>query len=393
MALAGTLARPHELWPELVPGYLTERDHPWLLALIEVYDRFVGRPRQELDARLREPLAAPCSPRSWAVAVRVLDRMYRSRIASALPPPAARAALFGAAAERIQTAVAVLHRVAQELRVSPRELGTALFADVPAMRLLTGPEDPPSATEVALLANEEIVRRLVFRAAGVRIRVDGAAHAVVRQAKLGGLITCVRPGPRPGAVQLDVSGPFSLFRRTLVYGRALAQLVPILASAGRFEVRCACELSGRQREVVIRSGDPLRPAVLRRYDSKLEERFARDFLRAAPDYDLIRDPEPVPVAGTLIFPDFAVQRRDDPRRRWLLEIVGFWTAEYLSAKLARLRAARIPNLILCLDVDRDCGRGELPPDAAVIRFRKRIDPVDVLRTLNGSPGAGRARCT
>lgn len=384
-----SLPRPREETAGcLIPGYLTERDHPWLTALIDVYDQFVGRPRQELSARLREPLGIECPTRGVAIAIHVLDRIYRGTVTSAVPPPAARAALFGAASRRDRPAARVIEQVAASLSITPQDLCGALFADVPGLRRVSGPEHPPSAPLIALSANEEIVRRLVFRAAHVRIRVLGAAHAVVRQAKLGGLITAIRPGSRPGALQLDVSGPFAVFRRTLVYGRMLARLIPIVAAAGRFEVRCSCDLDGRRREVVIRSGDPIRPAIVRRYDSKLEERFARDFRRAAPEYDLIREPEPVPAGGTLIFPDFAVRRRGDPRRRWLIEIVGFWTADYLRRKLSHLRAAGIPDLIVCIDADRDCGRDELPRDAAVVRYRKRIDVQEVLRAMQTSHGTG-----
>jgi len=60
------------------------------------------------------------------------------------------------------------------------------------------------------------------------------------------------------------------------------------------------------------------------YDRKLEERFARDFRRVAPEWDVIREPEAVQAGGTLIFPDFALRHRAD-RRRWLVEIVCFWT--------------------------------------------------------------------
>jgi predicted nuclease of restriction endonuclease-like RecB superfamily len=64
-------------------------------------------------------------------------------------------------------------------------------------------------------------------------------------------------------------------------------------------------------------------SALCQYDSRLEERFAREFRRVAPDWDLLREPEPIAAEGALIFPDFALQHRSDPSRRWLLEIVGF----------------------------------------------------------------------
>jgi len=113
------------------------------------------------------------------------------------------------------------------------------------------------------------------------------------------------------------------------------------------------------------------------------ERFTREFAKHALEWDLAREPEPVETDGTLIFPDFALWRRDRPRQRWLLEIIGFWTADYLRHKLARLRAARLSNLIVCIDADRNCTDEELPPDAPVIRYRRKIDVEEVLRIVQG----------
>lgn len=61
--------------------------------------------------------------------------------------------------------------------------------------------------------------------------------------------------------------------------------------------------------------------------------------------------------------------------------MGFWTADYIARKLARLRAARIPNLILCVDELRNCGDDELPRGAAVVRFRRRVDASAILEII------------
>ncbi len=100
----------------------------------------------------------------------------------------------------------------------------------------------------------------------------------------------------------------------------------------------------------------------------------------------MREPEPIPAAGHLLFPDFAVQPRGEPGRRWLVEIVGFWTSGYLARKLAGLREARIENLVLCIDEARNVGEGEVPPGARVVRYRRRVDPLQVL----AATGAGAA---
>lgn len=39
----------------------------------------------------------------------------------------------------------------------------------------------------------------------------------------------------------------------------------------------------------------------------------------------------------------------------LLEIVGFWTADYVAKKLRRWRAAGLGRLILSIDAARNCG--------------------------------------
>jgi len=102
-------------------------------------------------------------------------------------------------------------------------------------------------------------------------------------------------------------------------------------------------------------------------------------------WDVIREPEPTAAGGTLIFPDFAVQHRSDPTRRGLLEIVGFWTPDYVKRKLAFYRAARLPNLILCIDEGRTCAEADLPSGVRVIRYRRRLDAAAVLQLIETTP--------
>jgi predicted nuclease of restriction endonuclease-like RecB superfamily len=213
----------------------------------------------------------------------------------------------------------------------------------------------------------------------------------VRYAKLRGLICGVSRSDETGAAVIEISGPYALFRHTLVYGRALGDTLPLLAWCRRFRLRSRVVLYGRQRIFRLASGDPVFPsAEPRRYDSRLEERFGRELRKLAPAWDVIREPEPVEAGGSLIFPDFALQHRHDPARRWLLEIVGFWTPDYLARKLAQYRAASISNLILCIDAGRCCQDGDLPPQAHVVRYRRHVDAAEVHRIIDPSVSGGEA---
>jgi uncharacterized protein len=365
----------------VLPFFLTARDHPWLGILMEEIDRFRGRPRRELAERLRAPLPCAAPFLKSRAAAAVLLRLWKAVEDAPVDPVLARESVFQAAAARPGAArESVLADVAGLLAVSVADLEAALFADLPDERIVRAPDAIPSVQDAALRVNMAIARSLLTRATVVVIRAEGSIRPVVRQARLRGLLCTVHADPRPP--EIEISGPFALFRRTLIYGRALGELLPFLTRTARFELRARCCLGGQEGDLTLRSGDPIEPlAESKTFDSKLEARFARDFKRAAPAWDLIREPEPIRAGDSLVFPDFVVRHRLDPRREHLLEIVGFWTADYLERKLARLRAARIGNLILVIDEDRRCAEGDVPEGARVVWYRRRIDPAKILELL------------
>lgn len=363
-----------------IPRFLSDADRPWIRTLLDECERAAGRPVRELEARLRETLPGAPDDKRRLVA-HVLLGLARSRVASPVPPREARAALFVAAARGGRTREELVAGTAARLGVSAGELLDSLFADLPGERLAVPPRslDPG---ELALRSNLALAQGLLARAHSVRIRLEGNARAVVRHAALRGLVCAVARGSATDGADVELSGPYALFRKTLLYGRALGAIVPVLAWTRRFELTAQCDLRGRSALVTLASGDPIFPAVEpRRFDSRVEERFARDFGRLAPEWTIVREPEPIEAGEHLFFPDFAIHRRTDPERRWLLEIIGFWTPEYLSTKLERLRRARISNLILCIDEERNVGEAELPAAAVVLRYRRRVDAQRVLELV------------
>ncbi|MFH0903310.1 MAG: DUF790 family protein [Pseudomonadota bacterium] len=408
----------------IVPLFLGANDHPWLRVLLEEVERYVGRPRRELRARLAEPLPCPSPPGKRAMATFVLDRLVGGgRPQHAVKPCVARAEVFAEAARSDGPRDATLETVAERLGVGKQELEQALFADLPDERLVTPLEESLSPVELALRANLALAQGLLFRASTLVVEVAGNARAIVRHARFRGLIVTlvarrgavgptppvegagpltslpwVNESPRASCLAVDnlgvdratieVSGPMELFHHSLVYGRALGELLPHLAWCRRFRLIAVCIVGARSFHLKLGSGDPIMPTKEpRSYDSKVEESFARAFRRAAPDWDLLREPEPVDAGGTLVFPDFALVHRHQPSRRWLLEIVGFWTPDYLARKLAQYRAAGLPNLILCIDEERRCAEGDLPAGALVVRYRRRVNAEEVVRLVERS-----ARC-
>ncbi|MBC8132422.1 MAG: DUF790 family protein [Deltaproteobacteria bacterium] len=380
--------------------FLGPQDEPWLRVLLAEFSRFEGRRRRELCERLAEPLPCETPYYKRRAATRVLLRLWKRESVAVVSPSAARARLFGAASGSDLARASVFAAVASEWGVSPEALHESLFADLPGERIVRAPDPYPSASEVALRTNLAVAQTVLMRASSLALRVEGAARPIVRLAKLRGLLCTVSVPTSPTSIDarsaaaaattangthgqvLEISGPFSLFRHTLLYGRALAELLPHLAWCARFEIHAACALRGRIAYVSLATGDPIFPAVPPApFDSRLEERFVRDFARLAPDWDVIREPEAVRAGATLIFPDFLLRHRIHPERRVLVEIAGFWTPEYLTAKLKHLREARLANAILCIDDDRACADGQIPAGLSVVRFRRRVDAQAVLREV------------
>ena len=180
----------------------------------------------------------------------------------------------------------------------------SLFADLPSERRLAELPETLGPAELALRANLAMVQSLLRQALRVRIACVGNSRALVRHAKLWGLLCHVESGSSGNTV-LEVSGPFSILKKTVIYGRALAGLIPYLAWCDRFLLSADCIIDHRKFELRVKTGDPIFPAAKpKRFDSRLEERFAKHFMNAAPEWDLIREPEPIRTCGTLIFPIF-----------------------------------------------------------------------------------------
>jgi uncharacterized protein len=70
------------------------------------------------------------------------------------------------------------------------------------------------------------------------------------------------------------------------------------------------------------------------FDSAVEEKFARRFEQAETGWRLTREPDPLVLSnGGAFIPDFMFEKYD---KKIYLEIVGFWTKEYLERKLQKL---------------------------------------------------------
>jgi predicted nuclease of restriction endonuclease-like RecB superfamily len=118
------------------------------------------------------------------------------------------------------------------------------------------------------------------------------------------------------------------------------------------------------------ASDPIvAPLVSHPAESPLEKRLMRDFGALSTDWTLRRETDAVPVGNGTFFPDFTLHK--GPHCVYI-ELVGYYTPEFVASKLEALRQARLSNMIVCIDESLACADGEVTADE-VIRFHKRVD--------------------
>jgi predicted nuclease of restriction endonuclease-like RecB superfamily len=288
---------------------LDENDFPWIAALIDEMEAAIGRPWRELLERIA-CLPSRSGPARQAAVIQALRSSISGRQAGELRASAIRRELFGKVAQDQSARTDRLAAAAAVFATTVEQIEIAMWADLPAERIVVMPAARPTAMSVAAAANLSMIRRALMRCHSVRLRLTGNARAIARCVALRGLLMTAHS--KGNVIELAVSGPLALFHRTTVYGRAMGSFVAQLAWCERFVLEADCEL--QDQPTLLRIVQPVllpNSEAPTRYDSALEARFARDFVKHAPKWRLLREPTPVDVEGRLAFPDFLVEHRDD----------------------------------------------------------------------------------
>jgi len=351
-------------------------DRLWIASLLDLVVTHLGKPWRVVLDRI-EHSDLEVHPSRVSTVVRAIRRLTGGKVERTRVARAVRALVLGHPALGLDERDARLAAAAARLGLPPDEVEPLLWADLAMERPVTLPHGPPPIEVLLAHANLDRIQRAVRRARSVRIEVAGNAHQLVRAIARFGLI--MRVSASDATTTLEVTGPLALFHATTVYGRALAQLVPLLAGHQQFRLEIDCEFDGVER--TLRVEPPLRLPTIgpSRRAPSVVERLARDLERTGCVVD--REPAPIVVGNDRLFSELAVEI--DGRRR-VVEIVGFSTAEHLTYKLERYAAAGVADVVLCVDLERSA---EPLADARVMLFKRQIDAAALVDRLSSKGAA------
>ena len=209
---------------------------------------------------------------------------------------------------------------------------------------------------------------------------------ILRYAKLARLMhTIIRRGPGQYVFRFD--GPASVLRETRRYGAAMARFLPALVACRGWRMHAM--LRTRRRGCTVEPGPFLAttgcPATCRRRRSSTPAWKRRSPRSGAPSRATAGGwsarPRCLHSHQKVFVPDFVF--RHDDGRTVLMEIVGFWTPEYLQAKVQTLRAFRDHRILLAVASRHKRPSANCPPR------RSRTGPLCGSRTcLSGWKSGG-----
>ena len=277
----------------------------------------------------------------------------------------------------------VIETVASELKVPAGTIEEFLYADLET-ELILEEFEPMPPLELLQDYNLSLTQTLLFDSTEVTFTSSGNWQKIFYSAKKLGLIY---EAYQDGRFWVKIDGPASLFRMTRRYGTAIAKLLPVIVASSEWTVEAKILWKYTNEICDFKMESWKHHALLRRanvstlsFDSVVEENFATRFQALETGWLLKREPEPVLAGKQVIIPDFSLEKAG---MKVYVEIVGFWTVEYLLRKIEKLKKVDVDMLVLANEnlACEKLARLEKQARLNVIYYRDRISLAPIIHYL------------
>ena len=249
----------------------------------------------------------------------------------------------------------VLREMSEELDETPEQLEGLLYGDLSENQILESLEGDMSSQELLRRYNLALAQGILYRAVRMRIWIRKDFRAVFKYIKLAQLIHEIHP-VATGGYEILLNGPASVLRHTRKYGIHMARFLPGLLLAKRWRMSALIDTEKGPKTFSLDDSCGLHTYYrkVQPFDSSIEEKFFTAFREAKTDWQIEREGDIIDLKGTVLIPDFTFVHPDGRTRH--MEIVGFWTPEYLEKKLAKLKKADRQNLIIAVNETLNCSK-------------------------------------
>jgi uncharacterized protein len=343
--------------------------------LLNIYRNGIGKSRQQLHREVNE-ICAPvdgCPLRRIAAFTKLLDDAGQfdtdaGRRAAALREKVFRAAapfhplvklpssLFGSQEWEIK------QRIAKQLNMPWPAIERQLFADVIDFHYLNSFDGYSSGREFLARYNVAQVQACLYRACKMVLWARTDLKAIVQLIKLSRLMHRIER-TEDGITRFILDGPASALRGTRRYGVAMARMIPGLLTCSDWQMAASIRHGPSQIALSLQlsSSDGLsspKSAPIE-FDSEVEADLMQKWNQLPlTDWKLERESELLVQDQKIFLPDFVATHRSG--RRVFIEVIGFWTPEYLESKCRTLEQFKNHDLIIIAQADKRNSLANLP---------------------------------
>ena len=370
-------------------------------ALAKIYEKSLGRRWEEISEEVKEYEEIGFDYRFVRGLVTLLERRSLFEVKAGVDPRTVRRLAFQEANKSPvvdeNARVQIMSKIAEELAIPVEEAEESLYCDLDERRILKEFR-PISPKDLLREYNLSIAQTLLFKSTSLEFTAKGNWKGIFQRIKLLGLMFSAEM--RADGLWVTADGPLSFFKMTERYGTSLAKLLPEVVRAETWRIRANIiregaagkrvllfELNSRVEGDLLGSAQPEKEL----FDSFVEERFSRRFRALNIGWTLTREPEPLTVGRGVFFPDFIFRKGG---AKAYLEIVGFWTPEYLDRKIKKLQQLSQVDIMIAVDENLACSKlqqleGNViyykrnVPLKPIVDFLRKIEDVQLTKQTKG----------
>jgi uncharacterized protein len=212
----------------------------------------------------------------------------------------------------------------------------------------------------------------------MEIQIEDNYQQVFRKIKQLGLIYSIHDG------KISLEGPISLFKLTEKYGSAFARLLSTVMKATRWSLKaCISRKTFQGKRIYEFTLDHTRRPIFGTeletaeidFDSAIENEFYQLGFKG---WTVQREPTVLKAGQYAFIPDFSLERNGT---RIYVEIIGFWTPEYLRHKIEKLNLLQEKeSMILLVNRSLACTGSEFQADNLLF-YDKKIPHLEIIKIL------------
>ena len=269
----------------------------------------------------------------------------------------------------------IKENLAENIGLSWKEIEQNLYCDVIEYQRLEKFEGYENAQALLSRYNVAQLQACLYRAENIIIQANDDFKTILRYAKLAHLLHTIERIDK-SKYRITLTGPASVLHESRRYGVNFARFLPALLACKGWEMTALVKTPwNRPARLFLSDKDGFTSHLPSpdKFDSSIEENFASKFGDKYSGWQLIREGEILHKYQKTFVPDFTLRHEDSTEV--LMEIVGFWTPEYLESRRETLKQFQNEKIIIAVQ-EKSLRKGaKIPENFLIYKTTIKLDPL------------------